>query len=203
MASSYLLVCLLNAFLSYTATMLNIVTIHAIRKTPSLSKNLKTLLLSLAVSDLGVGLVAQPLYVARLIMESQLNIETSKTYNAIYIAHLVSANLFGFATLFLVIVLCAERFIAIHYYLRYQQLVTHKRVVAVVVSTWVLSGLFSLTIEAVDPKEYYVRGFWHYTTCMYYSCHFLQCQNLLVRATSRERNASAAATTCTTERSNG
>ena len=142
---SYLVLCLLNAFLSYTATMLNIVTIHAIRKTPSLSKNLKTLVLSLAVSDLGVGLVAQPLYVARLIMESQLNIETSKTYNAICIAFLVSANLFGFATLFLVIALCAERFIAIHYYVRYQELATHKRVVALVVSTWVLSGLFSLT----------------------------------------------------------
>ena len=144
MDSSYLVLCLLNAFLSYTATMLNIVTIHAIRKTPSLSKNLKTLLLSLAVSDLGVGLVAQPLYVAR-IMESRLNIETSKTYNAINIAFLASATLFGFATVFLVIVLCAERFIAIHYYLRYQELVTHKRVVAVVVLTWVLSGLFSLT----------------------------------------------------------
>ena len=52
MDSLHLVVCLLNAFLSYTATMLNIVTIHAIRKTPSLSKNLKTLLLSLAVSDL-------------------------------------------------------------------------------------------------------------------------------------------------------
>ena len=202
MDSLHLVVCLLNAFLSYTATMLNIVTIHAIRKTPSLSKNLKTLLLSLAVSDLGVGLVAQPLYVARLIMESQLNIETSKTYNAIYIAYLIPANLFRFATLFLVIVLCAERFIAIHYYLRYQELVTHKRVVAVVVSIWVLSGLFSLTRLWIQ-KEYYVRGFWHYRPCMYYSCHFLQYQNLLVRATSRERNASAAATTCTTERSNG
>ena len=145
MDSSYLVLCLLNAFLSYTATMLNIVTIHAIRKTPSLSKNLKTLLLSLAVSDLGVGLVAQPSYVARLIMESRLNIETSKTYNAIYIAFLASATLFSFATGFLVTVLCAERFIAIHYYLRYQELVTHKRVVAVVVSTWVLSGLFLLT----------------------------------------------------------
>ena len=145
MDSSYLVLCLLNAFLSYTATMLNIVTIHAIRKTPSLSKNLKTLLLSLAVSDLGVGLVAQPLDVARLIMESRLNIETSKTYNAINIAFHASGTLFVFATVFLVIVLCAERFIAIHYYLRYQELVTHKRVVAVVVSTWVLSGLFLLT----------------------------------------------------------
>ena len=85
MDSSYLVLCLLNAFLSYTATMLNIVTIHAIRKTPSLSKNLKTLLLSLAVSDLGVGFVVQPLYVALCIMESKLNIETSKTYNAILV----------------------------------------------------------------------------------------------------------------------
>ena len=158
MDSSFLVVCLLNAFLSYTATMLNIVTIHAIRKTPSLLKNLKTLLLSLAVSDLGVGLVAQPLYVASLIiMESPLNIETSKTYvNAIYIAYLISTNLFTFATLFLVIVLCAERFMAIHYYLRYQELVTHKRVVAVVVSTWVLSGLFSLTRLWIPKSIMYV-----------------------------------------------
>ena len=47
--------------LSYTATMLNIVKIHSIRKTPTLSKNLKTLNLSLAVSDLGVGLLTQPM----------------------------------------------------------------------------------------------------------------------------------------------
>ena len=156
MDSLHLLVCLLNAFLSCTTTMLNIVIIHAIRKTPSLSKNLKTLLLCLAVSDLGVGLVAQPLYEARPIMESRLNNETSKTYNAIYIAYLIPTNLFAFVTLFLVIVLCAERFIAIHYYLRYQELVTHKRVVAVVVSTWVLSGLFSLTRLWIPKSIMYV-----------------------------------------------
>ena len=39
--------------------MLNIVKIHSIRKTPTLSKNLKTLLL--AVSDLGVGSLTQPM----------------------------------------------------------------------------------------------------------------------------------------------
>ena len=156
MDSSYLVGCLLNAVLSYTATMLNIVTIHAIRKTPSLSKNLKTLLLSLAVSDLGVGLVVQPLFVAHRITQSKLNIETSKTYNAIYIAFLVPANIFIFATLFVAIVLCAERFIAIHYYFRYQELVTHKRVVAVVVSIWVLSGLFSLTRLWIPMSIMYV-----------------------------------------------
>ena len=85
MDSSYLTLTLSNAFLSYTATMLNIVTIHAIRKTPSLSKNLKALLLSQAVSDLGVGLLAQPMYAARLIMESKLNSGTNSSYNGIYI----------------------------------------------------------------------------------------------------------------------
>ena len=157
MDSSYLALCLLNAFLSYTATMLNIVTIHAIRKTPSLSKNLKTLLLSLAVSDLGVGLLAQPMYVVHLVsMDWNENNETSKTYNAIYIAFLVSTNLFTYATLFLAIILCAERFMAIHYYLTYQELVTHKRVVTAVVSIWVLSGLFSLTRLWIPKSIMYV-----------------------------------------------
>ena len=54
--------CVFNSFLSYSTIMLNIVTIHAIRKTPSLPKTLKILLLSLAVSDVGVGLVNQPFY---------------------------------------------------------------------------------------------------------------------------------------------
>ena len=157
MDSSYLALCLLNAFLSYTATMLNIVTIHAIRKTPSLSKNSKTLLLSLAVSDLGVGLLAQPMYVVHLVsMDWNENNETSKTYNAIYIAVLVPTNLFTYATLFLAIILCAERFMAIHYYLTYQELVTHKRVVTAVVSIWVLSGLFSLTRLWIPKSIMYV-----------------------------------------------
>ena len=81
--------------------MLNIVKIHSIRKTPSLSNNLKTLLLSLAVSDLGVGLLAQPMYVVHLVsMDWNENNETSKTFNAIYIAFLVPTNLLIFATLF-------------------------------------------------------------------------------------------------------
>ena len=48
--------------------MLNIVTIHTLKKTPSLPMTLKALLLSLSASDLGVGLIVQPLYVVRLVM---------------------------------------------------------------------------------------------------------------------------------------
>ena len=65
--STYIANCVFNSFLSYTAIMLNIVTIHAIRKTSSLPKTLKTLLVSLAVSDVGVGLLAKPFDISFLV----------------------------------------------------------------------------------------------------------------------------------------
>ena len=141
----YLTFCVFNAYLSYTATMLNIVAIYAIRKTSSLSKNLKTLLLSQAVSDLGVGLLVQPMVVAE-VMSSKQNSETNHTAGLIPTNLLSFAtNLFIFATLFSVTALCADRFLAIRVNLRYQELVTYKRVAAAVISIWVISALISLT----------------------------------------------------------
>ena len=54
--------CIFNNFITHTSIMLNIVTIYAIHKTSAMAKTLKTLLLSLAFSDLAVGLFSQPLY---------------------------------------------------------------------------------------------------------------------------------------------
>ena len=140
---SYLTLCILNANFSYTATILNIVTIYAIMKTPSLSKNFKTLLLSLAVSDLGVGLLAQPMF-AVYIMDSKQNNETmNKTYNALYIAFRTSTDIFIAASLFSVTALCADRYLAIYLHLRYKELVTYKRVTIAVTSIWVFSALTS------------------------------------------------------------
>ena len=152
---SYLTLCVFNAYLSYTATMLNIVAIYVIRKTSSLPKNLKTLLLSLAVSDLGVGLLAQPMYVA-YVMDSKQNNETNETYNVIYIAFLIPTNFFLHASKFIVTALCAERFLAIYLHLRYQELVTNKRVAAVVVSIWVISAAISLMRLFIPKDKMYV-----------------------------------------------
>ena len=83
--------CVFNSFLSYSTIMLNIVTIHAIRKTLSLPKTLKTLLLSLAVSDVGVGLVNQPFYTSFFIKwlhENNPGCNTQKAFN--FIVHLFS-----------------------------------------------------------------------------------------------------------------
>ena len=120
--------------------MLNIVTIFAIRRTSSLPKTLRTLLLSLAVSDVGVGLLGQPLYISLLVMWLQQNDPSCNTYKGFAI---VSWSV-ALASFLGVVAVSVDRFLAIHLHLRYQELVTHKRVVAVVISIWVLSVFLSL-----------------------------------------------------------
>ena len=144
--SSYIANCVFNGFLSYTTIMLNVITIHAIRKTSSLPNPLKTLLLSLAVSDLGVGLLVQPLLIAVHIMELKQNVfgENNPSYNTTNIAIHVTGNLFSHVSFFGVSALSADRFLAIHLHLRYQELVTHKRVVVLVISIWMLNAFLSL-----------------------------------------------------------
>ena len=127
-----------NAFLSFTAIVLNIITMQALRKTSSLPKTLKTLLLSLAVSDLGVGLLVEPLFVAFLVME-----KNSTAYSTVKLARSIPAKILVFASHFGVFALAVDRFLAIQLHLRYQELVTHKRVVAVVISLWVFSASIS------------------------------------------------------------
>ena len=128
--------CVVNDFLSSTAIVLNVITIQALRKTPSLPRTLKTLLLSLTISDLGVGLLVQPLYVASLVMENEQNTNNIAFY-VVRKAEIIQRQLFVSGSFFSVFLLTVDRFLAIHLHLRYQELVTHKRVVAVVASTWV------------------------------------------------------------------
>ena len=138
--------CFFNAFLSFTAIVLNIITMQALRKTSSLPKTLKTLLLSLAVSDLGVGLLVQPLYVAILVMKIKQN-TNSTAYKAVNEAYLIQKKTLVFASNFSVFALAVDRFLAIYLHLRYQELVTHKRVVAVVISVWVFSVSISILLH--------------------------------------------------------
>ena len=140
-----IVLCVTNAFTSYTAITLNIVTIYAMTKTSSYPQNLKTLLFSLVVSDLGVGLIVQPLYIACLVMKLQPNIA--------FTLHLISAYPLSYASFFGVTALTVDRFLAIHLHLRYNELVTHKRVVAVVISIWVFSAILSLIRQLVPGRE--------------------------------------------------
>ena len=138
--SWYIINCVFNALLTITAIIFNSVTIHALRKTSSLPKPLKTLLLSLAVSDLGVGLLGEPFYFGLLVKWLHRDIPTG----AASTAFLFTFYLFSAASFSGVMALSVDRFLAVHLHLRYQEFVTHKRAVVVVISIWLFSALFSL-----------------------------------------------------------
>ena len=130
--STYIANCIFNNFLTYSAIMLNILTIYAVRKTSSLPRTLRTLLLSLAVSDIGVGFIVQPFYTSFLVKWP-----SNKAFVGIGLT-------FSQASFLSVVAVSVDRFLAVHLHLRYQELVTHKRVVVVVIATWMLSASNSL-----------------------------------------------------------
>ena len=136
--------------------MLNIVLIFALRRTSSLPKTLKALILSVAVSDLGIGFVVQPLYIAHMIMQIQQT-DDQETYSGTDRALRLIGRTLGYASFFGVTTISVDRFLAIHLHLKhqelltYQEIVTYKRVVAAVILSWILSG--SLALTAVLSSE--------------------------------------------------
>ena len=150
----YIPLCVLNAFFALTAVVLNSVTIHAIRKTSSASlpKNLRVLLLNLAFSDLSVGLVVQPFYIVKLtfLFGSQEgdNLQKMKTLT------LVMGNTFTSASILGVLALIVDRFLAVYLHLRYQEIVTPKRVVSILILSWLISTIVSLFLIAQEYRNF-------------------------------------------------
>lgn len=167
--SSYVSNCVLNAFSSYSAIMLNSLTIQALRRTSSLPKPLRILLQSLAVSDLGVGLLAQPLYIA--VLFKWINDVEDNLLDNIFD---VITSLFYYASFLGLMALSLDRFLSVHLHLRYQELVTHKRVAGLVISVWLLSTFLSLSLLwlpsdfVIDLLEITIFGFCFVCVSLFY-----------------------------------
>ena len=67
--------------------------------------------------------------------------------------------------------LTADRFLAIHFHLRYQELVTHKRIVAVVTSSWVLCSIIS-PLWLWNPKIFSTVAGIIATVCLIFTAFF-------------------------------
>ena len=116
--STYICNIVFNSFLSFIAIMLNVVTILAIRKTSSLPQPLKALLLSLAVSDVGVGFLVQPFYVSLLVRWSQMNHPDCIVFQVLTIV----ISFFSEASFFGDVAISVDRFLAIHLHPRHRSL---------------------------------------------------------------------------------
>ena len=143
--TSLLMFNVLDFVFSLVASAGNLLVIHALWKASSIPANVKFLFLSLAFSDLAVGLFAQPM--RGVIISSMLRMAANGNFNFDFLCP-ASLTIYFF-TIFLlccasslhIITVAVDRLLAIHLHLRYQELVTSKRVIIVLVSLWLSSGV--------------------------------------------------------------
>lgn len=123
--------CILNAPLILVSIVSNALVLAAIIKTPSIHSKQMTMLCSLAVSDILVGLLAQPIYFALL---------HTKDYDLYHVSTTLGYSLCGVSFL-TITVITVDRFLALHFHMSYASLVTENRVKYTLIIIWLFSLL--------------------------------------------------------------
>ena len=137
--------CIFNLVFSVVAVLGNLLIIHALWKSSSVPATVKKLFLSLALSDLAVGILPQ------LMVGVNIAVMLSKTSNgdsnfASFCPVIVTAcYFFAFflcsASFFTIAAIAVERLLAISLHLRYHELVTSKRINMLLIMLWLTSGV--------------------------------------------------------------
>ena len=137
--------CIFNLVFSVVAVLGNLLVIHALWKSSSIPATVKKLFLSLALSDLAVGMLPQ------LMWGIIIAVMLSKTSNgdsnfASFCPVIVTAcYFFAFflcsASFFTIAAIAVDRLLAISLHLRYHELVTSKRINMVLIMLWLTSGV--------------------------------------------------------------
>ena len=135
--------CVLNFIFSLGATLGNLLVIRALMKASTIPATVKKLLLSLAFSDLAVGLLPQlmtPILSAVMLKMASSGDDLAFFCPTVFlIVHLYFLYLLAAASFRNVIIIAFDRLLAVSLHLRYQELVTPIRVTIVLVSLWLTS----------------------------------------------------------------
>ncbi|CAH3122792.1 unnamed protein product, partial [Porites lobata] len=143
--------CVLNLVFSFVAVLGNFLVIHALWKATLIPPTIKTLFLSLAISDLAVGILSQPIRLSNGQHNFALFCPTVLTVCYYFIFGL------SFASFLNVIVITLDRLLAVRLHLRYQDLVTLKRLIIVLVALWITSAIVA-SIVIFFPKVTRLTG---------------------------------------------
>ncbi|KAL9980783.1 hypothetical protein ACROYT_G009421 [Oculina patagonica] len=148
----YVIMCVLNGLLSLTAIVGNVMMIYALQKASSIPKTSRILMQSLAATDLSVGVLGHPLYIAVIAgIRQSYGCENIHEILTVFFILSVSLVMVSFHT---VIFIGVDRLLAITVHLRYNELVTPKRVVILVVAVWV----FTLSTVFIGVIRYFQVG---------------------------------------------
>ena len=134
-------ICVLLLFFSFLTVLGNVLVIHAMWKASSIPANIKKLFLSLAFSDIAVGFFGQ--LMLGVIIAVMLAMEVDENFVFLCPVILTVGHFFTFllvsASLLTITAIAVDRLLAISCHLRYQELITSKRVVTTLVFLWITS----------------------------------------------------------------
>lgn len=206
--------CVLNLFFCIVATVGNVLAIHALLKASSIPSNLKKFFLSLAFSDLAVGVMAQPMI--GVIVALLLKMAANGNYNLDFLcptlltACYTLTYLLTCASFLTIIAISLDRLLSIYLHLRYQELVTSKRVIEVLVCLWFAScaaasiflalpnsnNMLVASIETLGLLLTTVAYMFIYKTVRRHRIHIqqeLQLQNRQIMETTRQKKSARSA----------
>ena len=128
--------CILNAPVMLLSIIGNALVLFAILRTPSIRSPSVIFLSNLAVSDLLVGLVVEPAYIAEQIVRT-VTVPTK------------AVKTMGFAgcgvSLWTITAITVDRFLALYYHLQYPNLMTTSRAIYTIITIWCIITLFSFS----------------------------------------------------------
>ncbi|XP_020917714.1 beta-4C adrenergic receptor-like [Exaiptasia diaphana] len=130
----------INTFSGVLATILNLLIIVTFVKTPSLRTAPNILILSLAITDFSVGVLVQPVHCTFLFSHMTNN---TAVYESVFEVLNPILVILILASILTITAITVDRFLAVHLHLRYQELVTKKRISIVVIMIWTFSVLWT------------------------------------------------------------
>ena len=150
------ILCVLYLLFSIVASIGNLTVIYALWKASSMPSTVKKLFLSLAFSDLAVGILSQPMFgVIIAVMLSIAYADRYISYTSFCPTILSVFYFFNFllscASFMNVTAIAVDRLLAISLHLRYHEFITSKRVISALVCLWIVSFIVA-TLFIVLPN---------------------------------------------------
>ena len=162
--------CVVNIVLAFTATIGNVLVLYAVWRKPTLRSPSILLLCGLASTDLAVGLIAQPLFIARSLLNLYTRSERMKvTFESG--SKTIAFSLCG-VSLGIIAGTSLDRLIAILKPLQYPSIVTVRRVTCILLAIWtvcVVAGATQIWEERIILRliaSWIFIGF-----CVTIACH--------------------------------
>ena len=131
-----------NLVCSLTAITGNAIILLALRRCSSLHPSSKALFSSLAISDFGVGLVAQPLFAAYTLAIAWDN---PGLFCIVGLPYSLFSSFLGLVSFCTISIVALDRHLALILRFRYRKIVTVKRITLILMVAWFLSAFFTVS----------------------------------------------------------